>query len=35
MLFKLGFFFHVDLYCCVKYSNVEYQDEIFRTDHEK
>ena len=22
--------FHVDLYCCVKYSSVEYQDEIFK-----
>ena len=23
--------FHDDLYCCVKYSNVAYQVEIFRT----
>jgi hypothetical protein len=24
-------FFYDDLYCCVKYSNVEYQVEIFNT----
>ena len=22
-------FFHADLYCCVGYSHIEYQDEIF------
>ena len=26
-------FFHGDLCCCVKRSNVEYQDEIFKTYH--
>ena len=33
MLFKLEIF-HDDLYCCVKYSNVEYQVEIFKPYHE-
>ena len=28
-----NFVFHGDLYCCVKYSNIEYQDEIFKTYH--
>ena len=26
-------FFHGALYCCVRYSNIEYQDEIFKTYH--
>ena len=30
VLFELDFI-HGDLYCCVKTSNVEYQDDIFRT----
>ena len=30
MLFELDFV-HNDLYCCVKYLNVEYQVEIFKT----
>ena len=25
--------FHGDLYCCAKYSNVEYKDETFKTFH--
>ena len=29
MLFKLNIF-HGDLYCCVKYSIEEYEDEIFK-----
>ena len=31
VLFRLDFFFHGTLYCCVRYSNIEYQDEIFKT----
>ena len=26
-------YFHGDLYCCVKYYIVEYEDEIFKTYH--
>ena len=32
VLFELDIF-HDDLYCCVKYSNVEYQVEIFKNCH--
>ena len=32
MLFKMNIL-HGDLYCCVKYSIVEYQDEIFKASH--
>ena len=28
-------FFHGALYCCVRYSNIECQDEIFKTYHKK
>ena len=28
--YNWGYFFQDDLYCCVKYSNVEYQVEIFK-----
>jgi hypothetical protein len=27
--------FHGALYCCVRYSNIEYQDEFFKTNHKK
>jgi hypothetical protein len=31
VLFTLDFLnIYGDLYCCVKYSNIEYQDEIFK-----
>ena len=34
MLFKLeGFFFHGALYCCVRYSNLVCQDDIFKIQH--
>ena len=33
MLFDLYILFYADLYCNVKYSNVEYQDENFKTYH--
>ena len=33
MLFKLDFFSHHNLYCYVKYSNVEYEVRIFKTCH--
>ena len=29
------YFFHGALYCCVRYSHIEYQDEIFKTYHKK
>ena len=32
MLFELNSF-HGDLHSCVQYSNVKYQDEIFKTYH--
>ena len=32
VLFKWDFF-HDELYCCVKYSIVEYDVEIFKTNH--
>ena len=32
VLFKLDFF-HGVLYCCVRYSNIKCQDEIFKTYH--
>ena len=36
VLFKLDIFFHGDpLYCSVRYSNMEYQDEIFKTYRQK
>ena len=28
-------FFHDTLYCCIWYSNMKYQDEIFKTYHKK
>ena len=33
VLFELDFFIFLNgtLYCCVRYSNLEYQDEIFKT----
>ena len=31
VLFQFGLFFHGALYCCVRYSHIEYQDEIFKT----
>ena len=32
LFFKLDFI-NDALYCCVRYSNIEYQDEIFKTYH--
>ena len=32
VFFKLDFI-NDALYCCVRYSNIEYQDEIFKTYH--
>jgi hypothetical protein len=31
VLFELECFCHDDMYCCIKYSNVDYQVEIFKT----
>ena len=32
VLFKLRFF-HDAINCCLRYSNMDYQDEIFKTNH--